>query len=147
MSTACLLSWAAVPVFSGETAGAAAARDPNGPVEGCRKGSENEGFFSRLKDSYETHLSWDGPDANAPPTKIVGGAEIPMSNPPWPYSSWNIGGSEAIGVENMYYSTLMDALYCGAGGQKLKDSRFTIYGWIDGKHSQTMFAMDAIIHF
>jgi len=49
VSTACLLSWAAVPVFCEETAGAAAARDPNGPVEGCRKGSENEGFFSRLK--------------------------------------------------------------------------------------------------
>jgi hypothetical protein len=31
----------------------------------------------------------------------------------------------------MYYSALMDALYCGAGGQKLKDSRFTIYGWIE----------------
>jgi hypothetical protein len=130
--TACLLSWAADPVFPEEPAGATApARDPNGPVEGCRKGSENEGFFSRFKDSVQSHLAWDGPDPNAPPTKIIGGAEIPMSNPPWPYSSWNIGGSEAIGVENMYYSALMDALYCGAGGQKLKDSRFTIYGWIE----------------
>jgi len=130
--TACLLSWAAVPVFSQEAAGApAAARDPNAAVEGCANGSENEGFFSRLEHSYKSHLAWDGPDPNAPPTKIVGGAEIPMSNPPWPYSSWNIGGSEAIGVENMYYSALMDAPYCGAGGQKLKDSRFTIYGWIE----------------
>lgn len=29
----------------------------------------------------------------------------------------------------MYYNALMDALYCGSGGQKLKDSRFTVYGW------------------
>jgi hypothetical protein len=131
------LCWAAAPAFSEGSADAtsagapAAARDPDGPAQGCRKGSENEGFFSRFKDSVQSHLAWDGPDPSAPPTKIVGGAEIPMSNPPWPYSSWNIGGSEAIGVENMYYNTLMDALYCGQGGQKLKDSRFTIYGWIE----------------
>jgi hypothetical protein len=120
-----VLCAAAAPAFSETT------RDPDGPAEGCAKGSQNEGFVSRLKDSYKTHLAWDGPDPNAPPTKIVGGSEIPMSNPPWPYSSWNIGGSEAIGVENMYYNTLMDALYCGQGGQKLKDSRFTIYGWLE----------------
>jgi hypothetical protein len=126
-----VLFWAAAPAFSEDAAGAAAAADPDGPVAGCAKGSQNEGFFSRLKDSYKTHLAWDGGDPNAPPAKIVGGAEIPMSNPPWPYSTWNIGGSEAIGVENMYYSAFMDALYCGAGGQKLKDSRFTIYGWIE----------------
>jgi Putative beta-barrel porin-2, OmpL-like. bbp2 len=130
--TAGLLYWAAAPAFSDGTAGAVTgASDPDGPVPGCAKGSVNEGFLSRLKDSYQSHLAWDGPDPNAPPTKIVGGAEIPMSNPPWPYSSWNIGGSPAIGVENMYYSALMDALYCGAGGQKLKDSRFTIYGWVE----------------
>src|SRR5271165_1619585 len=103
-----VLCWAAAPAFS----------DPDGPAEGCAKGSQDAGFYSRLKDSYKSHLAWDGPDPNAPPTKIVGGAEIPMSNPPWPYSSWNIGGSEAIGVENMYYSAFIDALYCGAGGQK-----------------------------
>jgi hypothetical protein len=128
-----MLFWAATPAHSQDAAGAAAAAapDPDGPAAGCAKGSQNEGFFSRLKDSYKTHLAWDGPDPNAPPTKIVGGAEIPMSNPPWAYSTWNIGGSEAIGVENMYYSAFMDALYCGAGGQRLKDSRFTIYGWIE----------------
>src|ERR1700691_618823 len=108
-----VLCWAAAPAFSEGTADATAAgvpataRDPDGPVDGCARGSENKGFFSRLKDSYKSHLAWDGPDPNAPPTKIVGGAEIPMSNPPWPYSTWNIGGSEAIGVENMYYSALM----------------------------------------
>jgi len=123
--TAGLLFSATAPALSEDAPG------PDGPVAGCAKGSQNEGFFSRLKDSYKSHLAWDGPDPNAPPTKIVGGAEIPMSNPPWPYSTWNIGGSEAIGVDNMYYSALMDALYCGAGGQKLKDSRFTIYGWIE----------------
>jgi hypothetical protein len=104
--------------------------DPNQPIEGCRSGSQSEGFLSRLKDSYESHLSSKGEDST-PPAKVVGGAEIPQSSPPWPYSTWNIGGSETIGAENMTYSALMDALYCGNGGQGIKDSRFTIYGWID----------------
>ena len=107
------------------------ARDPNGPAAGCAKGSGSEGFLRRLKDAYKSHLAWDGGDANAAPAMIAGGAEVPESNPPWPYATWNAGGSPAIGVENMYYNALMDALYCGAGGQKLKDSRFTIYGWVE----------------
>jgi len=105
--------------------------NPDAPAAGCSKGSENEGFFVRLKDSYRAHLAWDGGDSNAPPTVIVGGGEIPESNPPFPYSTWNVGGSETLGVDNMYYNALMDALYCGEGGQKLKDSRFTIYGWVE----------------
>jgi len=108
------------------------ASDPDGPaLEGCGKGSENEGFFSRLEDSYRSHLAWDGADPNAAPTIVVGGGEVPESNPPFPYSTWNIGGSETLGVENMYCNALMDALYCGKGGQKLKESRFTIYGWVE----------------
>lgn len=105
--------------------------DPEAPIEGCAKGSENQGFYTRLKASYKSHLEWDGGDPNAPPAVVVGGAEVPESNPPWPYATWNVGGSQAIGVENMYYNAFMDALYCGKGGQKLKDSRFTIYGWLE----------------
>jgi hypothetical protein len=109
----------------------ATSSDPDAPAEGCKAGSQDEGFFQRLKGSYQSHFSWDGGDPNAPPTIVVGGAEVPVSNPPFPYSTWNVGASPAIGVENMYYSALMDALYCGRGGGKLKDSRFTIYGWIE----------------
>jgi hypothetical protein len=124
---------ATTPAVTSATASAspAAPRDPNGPADGCRKGSENESFWTRLKDSYTSHLAWNGSDPTAPATKVVGGAEIPESNPPWPYSTWNIGGSEAIGVDNMYNNALMDAIYCGPDGQKWKDSRFTIYGWIE----------------
>jgi hypothetical protein len=102
-----------------------------GPAQGCQKGSQDEGFFQRLKESYKSHLEWNGPDPQAPVPSVVGGAENPESNPPWPYASWNIGGSELIGVDNMYYNAFMDALYCGPGGQKLKDSRFTVYGWVE----------------
>ncbi|MGO9989830.1 MAG: outer membrane beta-barrel protein [Steroidobacteraceae bacterium] len=122
---------AAFPDNATSPPSAVGAANPDGPAQGCKPGSENEGLYARLKDSYQEHLAWNGGDPNAPPAMIVGGAEIPESNPPWPYSTWNIGGSETIGVDNMYYSALMDALYCGKGGQKLKDSRFTIYGWIE----------------
>ena len=62
----------ASPVFADAPPAAAppAARDPDGPAEGCAKGSENEGFFARLKDSYESHLAWNGGDPNAPPAMI-----------------------------------------------------------------------------
>src|SRR6202047_1210338 len=116
---------------SARTGVGSTARDPNGPIDGCKKGSEDQGFWSRLKDSYTSHLEWNGGDPTAPPAMIVGGAEVPEPNPPWPYATWNIGASETIGVDNTYYSALMDALYCGEGGQRLKDSRFTIYGWIE----------------
>jgi hypothetical protein len=105
--------------------------DPDRPAQGCSDGSEGESFSRRLSDSFRSHLGWNGGDADGPPAMVLGGAEVPESNPPWPYSTWNIGASPAIGVENRYYSVLMDALYCGKGGEKLKDSRFTLYGWVE----------------
>lgn len=114
-----------------EAASPVSASNPHAPAQGCKPGSENEGFATRLAESYAAHFSWNGPDPSAPPATVVGGMPVPETNPPWPYSTWNIGGSETIGVDNMYYSALMDALYCGSGGQRLKDSRFTIYGWIE----------------
>jgi hypothetical protein len=113
------------------TAATATPGDADGPAAGCKAGSQDEGFFQRLKDSYQSHFSWDGWDPNAPPTSVVGGSAVPEANPPFPYSTWNVGASPAIGVENMYYGALMDAFYCGQGGRTLKDSRFTIYGWIE----------------
>ncbi len=110
---------------------AAPARDLHGPIQGCAAGSQDRSFAQRLADSYQMHLGWNGGDASAPPTLVAGGAEVPESSPPWPYSTWNVGGTPAIGVENMYYNALMDALYCGANGQELKDSRFTVYGWVE----------------
>ena len=129
-----LLSYAARAVAQSAPAPAPAAPstpDPHGPVEGCGKGSEDQTFLHRLVASYQTHLAWNGGDPNAPPTNVLGGSEVPESSPPWPYSTWNIGGTPAIGVENLYSSALMDALYCGKDGQELKDSRFTVYGWLE----------------
>ena len=118
-----------------------AALAEGGPAEGCVKGSDAEGFWKRLSQSYQKHLfPSDEPsppaDPNAPFDEQAAGYRKdvqppPVSNPPWPYSTWNMGGSPQIGYENIYASALMDAIYCGSNGKAWKDSRFTIYGWIE----------------
>jgi Domain of unknown function (DUF4118) len=57
------------------TGAGSTARDPNGPTDGCKKGSEDQGFWSRLKDSYTSHLEWNGGEPTAPPAMMVGGTE------------------------------------------------------------------------
>jgi hypothetical protein len=118
-----------------------AARADGGSVNGCPKGSDSAGFWKRLSQSYERHLfPGNAPtttsDPNAPFDAESAGyrQELPpppVSNPPWPYTVWNEGGTELIGYENMYSSALMDAIYCGSNGKAWKDSRFVIYGWIE----------------
>jgi hypothetical protein len=122
-------------------AGAAPVRADSGPADGCVKGSEDLSFWQRLSQSYEKHLfpgdapaPAPGPDAPFDPEAAgyrEGLAAPPVTNPPWPYSVYNEGATALIGYENRYYSALMDALYCGSHGKALKDSRFTVYGWIE----------------
>jgi hypothetical protein len=121
-------------------------------AEGCTPGSEDESFWQRIADSYKAHLHPNesptagtaapappGTDANpgaAAPSIDAGGyrrglSPPPESVPPWPYSTWPMGGTPAIGYENIYYGPLMDAIWCGKNGKQLQDSRFTIYGWIE----------------
>jgi hypothetical protein len=91
-------------------------------VEGCPDGSNGTGFWKRLADSYKKHLfpevqtAFPAVDANAPFDEQAAGyrknlSPPPVSNPPWPYSVWNEGGTELIGYENMYSNALMDAIY------------------------------------
>jgi putative OmpL-like beta-barrel porin-2 len=121
----------------------ASALADSGPVEGCAKGSDTSSFWKRLGASYKNHLfpeDTPAPDANAADASAAAAeptgyrkdlAPPPESFPPWPYSVWTEGGTEMIGYENMYYDALMDAIYCGPNGKAWKDSRVTIYGWIE----------------
>ena len=122
---------AAFPDNATSPPSATGAANPDGPAQGCKPGSENEGLYARLKDSYQEHLAWNGGDPNAPPAMIVGGGEIPESNPPWPSSTWNIGGSETIGVDNMLLQRADGRAVLRKRGTELKESRFTIDGWIE----------------
>jgi len=129
------------------TSASSAALADSGPVDGCVKNSENASFWTRLSQSYEKHLfsvnqtgesdaAPPAPDLNAPFDAEAAGYRQdfpppPVSSPPWPYSTWNVGGTSAVGYENKYSSALMDAIYCGPNGKAWKDSRFVIYGWIE----------------
>src|SRR5271156_628789 len=111
----------------------------SGPVEGCVKDSENAGFWTRLSQSYEKHLFSgnetaasdpvpSAPNPNAPFDAEAAGYRQdlpppPVSNPPWPYTTWNVGGTSTVGYENKYSSALMDAIYCGPNGKAWQDSR------------------------
>ncbi len=118
-----------------------AAQADSGPVDGCAKGLENASFWQRLSDSYKQHLFPGDVDAapadpNAPFDEHAAGYRKdlpppPVTNPPWPYSVYNEGATQIIGYENMYSNALMDALYCGSNGRAWKESRFTIYGWLE----------------
>jgi hypothetical protein len=110
----------------------------SGPADGCAKGSDSTSFWKRLGESYKTHLFPDDPqppDPNAAAAESSGYrqglAPPPESFPPWPYSVWTEGGTPIIGYENRYSNALMDALYCGPHGKAWKDSRVTIYGWLE----------------
>jgi Putative beta-barrel porin-2, OmpL-like. bbp2 len=102
-----------------------------GPAAGCASGSASKSFGERLVDTYRDYWNWNGDAPDSPPTWRKELQAPPLSNPPYPFATWPIGGTETIGYENMYYGPLMDALYCGDEGQKIKDSRITIYGWIN----------------
>jgi hypothetical protein len=132
---------AALPACAGGSTPAEA--ESSGPVEGCPKGSDGADFWTRLSQSYRKQLFPDGVPA-VPPAAAPGAAfdeqasgyrkELPpppVTNPPWPYSVYNEGGTEVIGYENSYASALMDAIYCGPHGKAWKDSRFVVYGWLE----------------
>lgn len=92
-----------------------------------------EGFGSRLVDSYKNHLNYWNTVASAPPATYWG---VPpaVSSPPFPYSPFPVGATSTIGYSGAYasYATpLMDAIYCGPYGQKIKDSRIQIFGWLN----------------
>ena len=127
-------------VIGASILGSSIALADSGPADGCSKGSESTSFWKRLSDSYKAHLFPDDPPAPAtdpsaadqdPPAYRNDLPPPPVTNPPWPYSVYNEGGTELIGYENMYYNALMDAIYCGPNGKAWKDSRVTIYGWIE----------------
>jgi hypothetical protein len=117
------------------------AKADSGAAPGCTQGSEHTSFWKRLGESYRLHLFpadaiATASDPDAPFDEEAAGYRKdlpppPESSPPWPYAVYNEGGTALIGYENIYYSALMDAIYCGPNGKAWKDSRVTVYGWIE----------------
>jgi len=95
------------------------------------------GFFKRLAMAYAT--DWHpaasaAPDAagtapNAEPT--YRGYPPPVSNPPFPFNVWPIGGTPWIGYPNATQYPLTTALQTGPHGDWWKKANVQIYGWAD----------------
>ncbi len=87
-------------------------------------------FFKRLGKAY-----WDdwhpAPAApNAPEAKHRG-YPSPVSNPPFPFNVWPIGGTPWIGYPNATQYPLTTALQTGPNGDWWKKANVQIYGWAD----------------
>lgn len=121
---------AAQPVFAQEVASSTPAAT-GGAAAGSPPGSENLSFADRFVNTYKDYLNWNGDPADSAPTWRKGYQPPPESSPPMPFTGWPLGGSETIGYDNAYYGALMDAIYSGPNGQAWKDSRVTVYGWIN----------------
>jgi len=90
--------------------------------------SAPQGFWGRLVKAYAD--DWHpGPDAGAPPQ--YRGYPMPVSNPPFPFSVWPIGGTVWIGYPNATSYPLTTALQNGPHGDWWKKANIQIYGWVD----------------
>ena len=101
----------------------------SGPAADCGPKAE-QGFVDRFVGAYADHLNVTGEESGPEPAHRDAPLP-PLSSPPFPTATWTPGGSPPIGYEGMVTGPLMDAIYCGRNGQAIKDSRITVYGWID----------------
>jgi len=99
------------------------------PAQGCGLKAEY-GFAKRFYETYKEHLKWSGENV-APLEHNEDTVDAPLSSAPFPSATWNIGGTTPLGYADNTIAPLMDALYCGEDGQKIKDSRIKLYGWLD----------------
>jgi hypothetical protein len=93
------------------------------------------GFFARFARAYWN--DWHppaitasvAPSANAEPA--YRGYPPPVSNPPFPFNVWPIGGTPWIGYPNSTQYPLTIALQTGPHGDWWKKENIQIYGWLD----------------
>jgi hypothetical protein len=87
-----------------------------------------KGFWSRFIKAYAD--DWHpGPDGGDAPK--YRGYPAPVSNPPFPFTVWPIGGTVWIGYPNATAYPLTTALQTGPHGDWWKKANIQIYGWMD----------------
>ncbi len=86
------------------------------------------GFFKRLGQAY-----WDDWHAtnSTDPTAPYRGEPAPVSNPPYPFTVWPMGGTPNIGYPGATQYPLTTALQTGPHGDWWKKANIQIYGWAD----------------
>ena len=91
-------------------------------------------FIGRLYHAYADE--WGAPipdDPNAPPSRRPYFPPAPETQPPYPFTEWSFGGSQAIGatLPNAVDAPLMKALSPTPVGKTLEDNHIQIYGWVN----------------
>jgi hypothetical protein len=72
-----------------------------------------------------------GENANAATPQEYRGDPAPVSGPPFPFSTWPIGGTVTIGQPWTQAAPLMTALWSGPNGEWWKQNKIQIYGWFN----------------
>jgi Putative beta-barrel porin-2, OmpL-like. bbp2/Carboxypeptidase regulatory-like domain len=88
------------------------------------------GFFTRFFDAYKDDWYPPASAANAPEAPYRG-YPPPVSNPPFPFNVWPIGGTPWIGYPNATSYPLTTALQTGPHGDWWKKANIQLYGWVD----------------
>jgi hypothetical protein len=83
-------------------------------------------FLQRLGQAY--WADWH-PGPPIPPAHR--GYPAPVSNPPYPFIDWPMGGTPLIGYPNATQYPLSTALQTGKHGDWWKKSNIQLYGWVD----------------
>ena len=85
-------------------------------------------FFGRFFKAYTD--DWKAP-ADGGPEPPYRGDPMPTSNPPFPFTTWPMGGTVAIGYPAATSYPLTTAIYGSKHGDWLKKANIQIYGWVD----------------
>lgn len=85
-------------------------------------------FIKRLGAAY-----WEDWHAkpSTDPAPAYRGYAAPISNPPYPFTVWPIGGTVNIGQPFIIATPMMTAIYGGKSGDAWRKSRIAIYGWMN----------------
>ena len=86
------------------------------------------GFIRRFLRAYTD--DWRGTSFGGPEPEYRG-YPAPESNPPYPFSTWPMGGTPAIGYPGATAYPLTNALQTGRHGDWWKKANIQIYGWLD----------------
>jgi Putative beta-barrel porin-2, OmpL-like. bbp2/Carboxypeptidase regulatory-like domain len=95
------------------------------------------GFWKRFAKAYwdDWHPAPDTGAAGAPPAPgaepAFRGDPPVVTNPPWPFPVWPMGGSPWIGYPNSTQYPLTTALQTGPHGEWWKKANIQVYGWAD----------------
>ena len=86
------------------------------------------GFWKRFIKAYADDWHPGSGPAEAPKYR---GAPLPVTNPPFPFVLWPMGGTPLIGYSNATAYPLTQALQTGKHGDWWKKANIQIYGWAD----------------